>query len=123
MAALPGRARAVAVRWVRMIELSRYEAILLTLFACTSTSLFAETNCALTGSSSLMVEGRAMLKLSDVQGCKDVRYEIIPSLIIEGEPAVRLAPTGNIKCGVGGSTSVTAGGGAVTRIGDVVCPE
>ena len=120
MAVLQGRGPAVVALSLRM---NRESAFLLVLLLTICAEVVAEPHCALTGSSSLMVEGRGMLKLSDVQGCKNVSYEIIPSLMIEGEPAVRLVPTGNIKCGVGGSTSVTAEGGAVTRIGDVTCPE
>lgn len=103
--------------------MNRDPVVVLALLLTISVEIVAKPNCALTGTSSLMVEGRGMLKLSDVQGCKNLRYEIIPSLMIEGEPAVRLVPTGNIKCGVGGSTSVTAEGGAIIRIGDVVCPK
>mgnify|MGYP006865013823 CR=1 FL=1 len=83
----------------------------------------SESNCALTGSSSVQVEGRGMLKLGDVQGCTDVQYEIIPNLIIEGQPAVRLLPRGGIDCRVSGSAGVVADGGQVARVGDVVCPK
>ncbi len=84
--------------------------------------LFAEGNCALTGSSSVFVGGKPALRLSDVSGCKDVAYEVIPGLFVEGEPAVRLVPKKG-DCTVSGAASVMAGGKPVQRAGDLSCAE
>lgn len=73
--------------------------------------------CGVTGSSTVRVEGRAMLRLSDVAGCPGVRYEVIPGLRINGEPAVKLLPNED-GTGGGGSPSVRADGKGVARQGD-----
>lgn len=72
--------------------------------------------CNFSGSTNVLVEGLGALRLSDVVACPGVRYEVIPGLIINGEPAVRLLP--DEECAPSGSTSVTAEGGALARRGD-----
>lgn len=63
-----------------------------------------------------------MLRLSDVIGCEGVRYEPIPGLLIEGEPAVRLVPQAGSGCTARGAASVIVDGQAARRQGDVGCP-
>ena len=58
-----------------------------------------------------------MLRLSDVAGCPGLRYEIIPGLHINGEPAVKLLPNQD-GTGGGGAASVRADGKPVARQGD-----
>ncbi len=71
--------------------------------------------CALSGSSNVFVEGRGMLTIGDVAGCPNLRYEIIPNVMINGQPAVRLLPQEG--CAPGGSTSVRTGDGAAGTTG------
>ena len=73
------------------------------------------------GSSNVFVEGRRMLRLSDVAGCPDLRYDILPGIFVNGEPAITVSPNG--KCIVGGAASVTANDAPVVTQGDVVCPK
>lgn len=60
-----------------------------------------------------------MLRLSDVAGCEGLRYEVIPNVLIGGQPAVRLTPDG--PCQVSGAASVVVDGTPAGRAGDVVC--
>ncbi len=60
-----------------------------------------------------------MLRLSDVVACPGLRYEVVPNVIINGEPAVRLLPSE--ECGTGGAASVTINGAPAARQGDVAC--
>lgn len=75
--------------------------------------------CAALGSPNVFVEGRPMLRLSDVVGCPDLNYEIVPNVFVNGEPAVRLTPS--TECAGSGASSVFADGGAVARSGDDAC--
>lgn len=75
--------------------------------------------CAVSGDPSVLVEGRPMLRLGDVIGCEGVRYEVIPNLLIGGQPAVRLTPDG--PCQGGGAVSVIVDGAPAARAGDAVC--
>lgn len=77
----------------------------------------APENCAVKSSSNVRVEGMGMLRLGDVAGCPGLRYEIIPGVRINGQPAVRLLPNED-GTGGGGAASVTADGKAVGRQGD-----
>jgi len=86
-----------------------------------SQPLLASAPCGLIGSNPVIVEGRSMLKLSDVQGCEGVAYEIIPNLMIEGEPAVRLVPKASGACRISSAVSVNAKGEQVRRVGDITC--
>lgn len=77
--------------------------------------------CAVTGASSVMINGRPALRLSDVAGCPAGMFEPVPGIFIEGQPAVRfVAPVDG--CVAGGSASVTMNGAPATRGGDAVCP-
>lgn len=73
-------------------------------------------SCVLSGSESVRVQGTGMLRLGDVAGCPDVRYEVIPGVFINGQPAVRLLP--DEDCAPRGSESVTIGGAPAGRAGD-----
>ncbi len=63
-----------------------------------------------------------MLRLGDVQGCEGVRFEVIPGVMIEGQPAVRLLAEPGSGCTVAGAGSVVIGGETAKRQGDVNCP-
>lgn len=71
--------------------------------------------CALTGSPNVFVEGRSMLRLGDVQACPGLRYEIVPNVFINGQPAVQLLPGEGAG---GGADSVTVDGAPAARQGD-----
>ncbi|MEO1291854.1 MAG: hypothetical protein AAFV62_03335 [Pseudomonadota bacterium] len=79
----------------------------------------ATPGCNLQGSDNVLVEGRGMLRLGDVLACPGLRYEVIPSIFINGQPAVRIVPQGG--CLVGERQSVTLEGKAAQGSGDVVC--
>ena len=48
--------------------------------------------CAVTGSKTVMIGGKPALRLSDVVMCPPDSYEIISSIMIDGQP-MRKAPT------------------------------
>lgn len=77
--------------------------------------------CAVTGASSVMINGRPALRLSDVAACPPGLFEPVPGVFVEGEPAVRfVAPVEG--CVAAGSADVTINGAGAARAGDVVCP-
>ena len=76
----------------------------------------ASGRCAVSGSPNVFVEGRSMLRLGDVQGCPGLRYEVVPNVFINGQPAVRLLPSDD--GGGGGADSVTVDGAPAARQGD-----
>jgi len=86
-----------------------------------SQPLLASAPCGLIGSNPVIVEGRSMLKLSDVQGCEGVAYEVIPSVMIEGEPAVQLVPKASGACRISRAVSVIVDGEQVRRVGEIAC--
>ncbi len=79
--------------------------------------------CALSGATSVMIGGQPALRLSDVAACPPALYEILPSIRIEGQPAVHFKPgaSDTTVCGAGAEPSVTLEGKAATRLGDVAC--
>ena len=89
------------------------------LAASSSASGQSAPGCALTGSENVSVEGKGMLRLGDVAGCPGLRYEVVPNVLINGQPAVRLLPSE--ECVADSADSVFADGGAVARQGDVIC--
>ena len=95
--------------------------LLATVVVAASSSASGQTapGCNLTGSESVFAEGSGMLRLSDVVACPGLRYEVIPNVIINGEPAVRLLPSE--ECAAGGAASVTINGAPAARQGDVAC--
>lgn len=77
-----------------------------------------EIPCALSGSASVTINGRAMLRLGDVAGCPGVRYEIIPGMTVNGEPAVRLLP--DEDCAPSGEAGVLIDGEPAQTVGSAV---
>lgn len=77
--------------------------------------------CATNGASSVFINGRPALRLSDVAGCPEGMFETIPGVFVEGQPAVRfVAPRG--ACAGGGSADVLIGSAPAGRAGDAACP-
>jgi uncharacterized Zn-binding protein involved in type VI secretion len=70
-----------------------------------------------------MIGGRPALRLSDVASCPAELYEVVPSIRIEGQPAVRFRTGTGARgtCTAGGDPSVRFEGRAAPRIGDVDC--
>lgn len=81
--------------------------------------------CALSGSKSVFIGGVPALRLSDVVNCPPELYEIIPSIMIEGQPMVKfrsgVGEKGN--CTARGDETVQMEGEAASRLGDVTCRE
>ncbi|MGL4490617.1 MAG: hypothetical protein ACRCU5_14355 [Rhizobiaceae bacterium] len=87
----------------------------------TSVSFGQETPaCAKTGASSVRINGKPALKLSDVAACPAGSFEIIPNVRIEGEPMVHIN-TGVAGCSDTKSPNVFVNGKATTTAGDVTC--
>ena len=77
--------------------------------------------CAVGGASSVIINGRPALRLSDVATCPPGMFEPVPGIFVEGQPAVRfVAPAKG--CVAGGSANVIMNGAPATRGGDAVCP-
>ena len=74
-------------------------------------------DCVMTGSPDVFAEGRSMLRLSDVAACDPSTYEVMTSVFINGEPAVRLLPAPG-EAGASGASSVIIEGQAASRLGD-----
>jgi uncharacterized Zn-binding protein involved in type VI secretion len=79
--------------------------------------------CAATGSKTVMIGGKPALRLSDVATCPPDIYEIISSIMIDGQPMVRMKPVhfGKTRCAVMGETTVMAEGEVVTPQGGLHC--
>lgn len=81
--------------------------------------------CALSGSTSVMIGGQPALRLSDVANCPPELYEVVPSIMIEGQPVVHFrsgsGATGD--CTAKAEPSVTFEGKAAQRLGDVACQQ
>lgn len=79
--------------------------------------------CALSGAVSVMIGGAPALRLSDVARCPPELYEIVPSIMIEGQPVVhfRGGSDGKTTCAAKAEGSVTMEGEAANRLGDVAC--
>ncbi|GGE95193.1 PAAR domain-containing protein [Stappia taiwanensis] len=77
--------------------------------------------CAQTGASSVMINGRPALRLSDVATCPPDMFETVPGIMIEGQPAVRFAAPVE-GCVATGSADVLMGGTPAGRAGDAACP-
>ncbi|WP_346892023.1 PAAR domain-containing protein [uncultured Roseibium sp.] len=77
--------------------------------------------CAASGASSVFINGKPALRLSDVANCPKGMFETVPGIFVEGEPAVRFAaPSKN--CVAGGSADVLVNGAPAGRAGDAACP-
>ena len=81
--------------------------------------------CALSGSKSVFIGGAPALRLSDVVNCPPELYEIVPSVMIEGQPMVKfrtgVGEKGN--CTARGEETVSVEGEAASRLGDVSCTQ
>jgi uncharacterized Zn-binding protein involved in type VI secretion len=80
--------------------------------------------CALTGSKTMMIGGKPALRLSDVVMCPPDTYEIISSIMLDGQPMVHFKPVhfGKTRCAVMGDTAtVTAEGKTVATQNPTHC--
>ena len=79
--------------------------------------------CAMSGASSVFIGGAPALRLSDVVNCPADLYEIVPGIMIEGQPLVRVRSGSSEKadCAAKGETTVTANSQPMQRLGDVSC--
>lgn len=79
--------------------------------------------CALSGASSVFIGGAPALRLSDVVNCPADLYEVVPGIMIEGQPLVRVrsGSSENADCTAKGEMTVTANGQPMQRLGDVSC--
>lgn len=79
--------------------------------------------CALSGSRSVFIGGAPALRLSDVVNCPPELYEIVPSVMIEGQPMVKFrSGVGEKgKCTARGEGTVSVEDGPASRLGDVSC--
>lgn len=82
-------------------------------------------SCALSGASSVMIGGQPALRLSDVANCPPELYEVVPSIMIEGQPVVhfRAGSGASGDCAAKGEATVTFEGEAAHRVGDVDCRQ
>ena len=69
------------------------------------------------------IGGAPALRLSDVVNCPADLYEIVPGIMIEGQPLVRVRSgvSGKANCAAKGETTVTANDQPMQRLGDVSC--
>ena len=81
--------------------------------------------CAMSGAKSVFIGGAPALRLSDVVNCPPELYEIVPSIMIEGQPMVKfrtgVGEKGN--CTARGEETVMAEGESTSRVGDVACTQ
>ncbi|UPA23454.1 PAAR domain-containing protein [Shinella oryzae] len=82
-------------------------------------------SCAMSGSKSVFIGGAPALRLSDVVNCPPELYEIVPSIMIEGQPMVKFRSGAGEKgnCTASGEETVMAEGGQTSRLGDVSCSQ
>jgi uncharacterized Zn-binding protein involved in type VI secretion len=82
-------------------------------------------SCAMSGSKSVFIGGAPALRLSDVINCPPELYEIVPSVMIEGQPMVKfrtgVGEKGN--CTARGEETVSVEGESASRLGDVTCTQ
>jgi len=81
--------------------------------------------CALSGAQSVFIGGAPVLRLSDVVNCPAELYEIVPSIMIEGQPMVKFRTGVGEKgrCTARGEETVMAEGESASRVGDVDCVQ
>ena len=82
-------------------------------------------SCALSGANSVFIGGAPALRLSDVVNCPPELYEIVPSIMIEGQPMVKFRSGAGEKgnCAARGEETVMAEGESASRLGDVTCTQ
>lgn len=74
-------------------------------------------DCVKTGAATVFFNGKPALKLADVAACPPGSFEIIPNVMIEGQPMVHLS-----GCAAG-SPNVSVGGKSANTLGDSPCPQ
>ncbi|MEJ2002928.1 MAG: hypothetical protein P8X77_16380 [Maritimibacter sp.] len=81
--------------------------------------------CAQTGASSVFMNGKPALKMGDVINCPPELIEIVPGVMIEGQPMVHLRSGKGDKgaCATRGSSDITVAGKQAQRAGDATCIE
>jgi uncharacterized Zn-binding protein involved in type VI secretion len=81
--------------------------------------------CALSGANSVFIGGAPALRLSDVVNCPPELYEIVPSIMIEGQPMVKFRTGAGEKgrCTARGEETVMAESEPASRLGDVTCTQ
>ena len=81
--------------------------------------------CAMSGSKSVFIGGAPALRLSDVVNCPPELYEIVPSIMIEGQPMVKFRSGTGEKgtCTTRGDETVSVEGESASRLGDVTCTQ
>ena len=81
--------------------------------------------CAMSGAKSVFIGGAPALRLSDVVNCPPELYEIVPSIMIEGQPMVKFRSGVGEKgdCTARGEETVMAEGESTSRVGDVRCVQ
>jgi uncharacterized Zn-binding protein involved in type VI secretion len=94
--------------------------LIIALFAAAPAPAQALPACAKTGAKTVFFNGKPALKISDAAACPAGSFEIIPNIIIEGEPAVHFT-TGIGNCVSGASPNVIMNGKAATAAGDIAC--
>ena len=79
--------------------------------------------CALSGSMTMMIEGKPALRLSDVANCPPELYVILNSIQIDGQPMVHFksGTSGDTDCLAKGSNTVSAEDKQASTMGDVRC--
>lgn len=79
--------------------------------------------CAVTGSKTMMIGGKPALRLSDVVMCPPDSYEIISSVMIDGQPMVHFKPVhfGKTRCAVMGDDTVMAENKVASVQGSIHC--
>ena len=82
-------------------------------------------SCAMSGSKSVFIGGAPALRLSDVVNCPPELYEIVPSVMIEGQPMVKFRTGVGEKgdCTARGEETVSVEGESASRLGDVTCTQ
>ena len=109
----------------------RFTGVALVLFVAGPSVSFAEDAavpipaCAMSGSKSVFIGGAPALRLSDVVNCPPELYEIVPSIMIEGQPMVKFRTGAGEKgnCTARGEETVMAEGESASRLGDVACTQ
>lgn len=79
--------------------------------------------CALSGSMTMMIDGKPALRLSDVAQCPPELYDVINSVGLDGQPLVHFKTdaTNNTACAATGDQTVSIEGKQASRLGDIKC--
>ncbi len=98
--------------------------VFLALFAFMTVAAHSEylPACAKSSAATVMFNGKPALKLSDAAACPAGSFQIIPNMMIEGEPMVHFN-AGAAGCTATTSPNVIANNKAANTVGDVACPQ